>query len=64
MMKKIGNILFVLVSGISFGLIGMAIFSIMLDVQKTILGLPDLEKRVIALEIEADQKAGLYKENE
>tara|TARA_R110000751_G_scaffold164464_2_gene270569 strand:- start:7875 stop:8066 length:192 start_codon:yes stop_codon:yes gene_type:complete len=34
------------------------------QMQKSLLGITDLEKRVIALEIEADQKAGLYKENE
>jgi len=63
-MKKIENIIYYLVGGICFGLVTIAAFRIGLDAQKTLLGLPTLEKRVIALEIEADKRAGLYQDQD
>lgn len=40
------------------------VFCFGIEAQRMLLGVSTLEKRVMVLEIEADQKAGLYKENE
>jgi hypothetical protein len=54
------NTLFV--TALIFFFITMSIAGV--QIQKSLLGVTGLEKRVMALEIETDQKAGLYKESE
>jgi hypothetical protein len=59
---KVCTIKSIFVIGLLFFFITVSIAAF--HMQKSLLGITELEKRVITLEIEADQKAGLYKENE